>query len=128
MLERLLLRPGGWRPLCLLSELSSDRKQFIFAAFDPLQGRGGEVTRINGGGFLIPWDLAPDGSRSATIITGDNRVRVLSLTGGPRELTARGLSLYSVNRSADGKGFYIQSSELLIGWRGTALQWIWKAT
>jgi eukaryotic-like serine/threonine-protein kinase len=100
--------------LCLLSESSSDGKHLVFTAFDPLQGRGREVTRINTGelgGWCGNWDLSPDGSRLA-ISTGENRIRIVPLSGGqPRNVIVQGGWVLSCTQrqpswSADGKGLY----------------------
>ena len=39
----------SWSPatLCVLGEESPDRKQYIFSAFDPMKGRGRELTRVS---------------------------------------------------------------------------------
>jgi hypothetical protein len=55
--------------LCAIAERSSDGKQIIFTAFDPLKGRGREITRVDveptGRGYI--WDLSPDGTRIALL-------------------------------------------------------------
>jgi len=98
--------------LCLLGEQTEDQKQLIFTAFDPIKGRGREVTRIaTKPGFPYNWDVSPDGSLIALEIPArDNRIRLLPLAGGePRDLVVNGWSGFSEGPdwTPDGKGFYV---------------------
>jgi Tol biopolymer transport system component len=68
--------------LCAIAESTEDRKQAIVTAFDPLRGRGAELTRIT----IEPnvdWALAlsPEGERFAVIRGSENRLQILSLKG-----------------------------------------------
>jgi hypothetical protein len=99
--------------LCLLRE--DDRRQLIFTAYDPVGGRGREVTRIaNQPGLGIGnWGLSPDGSQIAMLFPeGENRIRLFPVAGGaPRDLVVKGW--YSLTSglawAPDGKGFYVAS-------------------
>jgi Tol biopolymer transport system component len=101
--------------LCLVGERTEDRKQVVLTAFDPVKGRGREVTRITidprTGGWN--WDLSPDGSQVAVLFPAEeNRIRLLPLAGGaPRDLLVNGWSAFydGPDWSPDGKGFYIDS-------------------
>jgi WD40 repeat protein len=73
------IQPGA---LCVLSEEIQD--QAVFTAFDPLEGRRTELTRIPASSFTF-WDLSPDGR---WIAFGKNeetsgRIRLVSLAGEP---------------------------------------------
>jgi eukaryotic-like serine/threonine-protein kinase len=101
--------------LCLVAERPEDQKQLVFTAFDPLKGRGREVTRIaTDPGRDYVWDLSPDGSQIAmSFPAGENRIRLLPLGGGePRDLVVKGWSGFGggLAWSPDGKGFYVGSS------------------
>ena len=95
---------------CVLSEKLGD--QIAFTAFDPLQGRKGELTRVN-----IPrshpafWDLSNDGRWIAFGTTEETcgRIRLLSLAGQPnREISVgKWTNLNSVAWAADGKALFV---------------------
>ena len=101
--------------LCLVAEQADDQKQLVFTAFDPIKGRGREVTRIaTQPGFGYNFDLSPDGSLIAlSFPAGENRIRLLPLAGGePRDLVIKGLYGFSSGPdwAPDGEGFYVGSS------------------
>jgi hypothetical protein len=93
----------------------------IFTAFDPLQGRGRELARID----VDPnedygWDLSPDGARFALlkrvprsdgkIFLSEGPIRILSLNGGPpREIHIKGGNIFReyVDWTADGRGLIV---------------------
>jgi Tol biopolymer transport system component len=99
--------------LCAFSERSPDQKQVVISTFDPMNGRGKELTRIdlrqphNGYG----WDLSRDGSRLAFTqsVDHDGHIRILSLGGGEaREIYVKGWNyLRSLSWAADGKGLFV---------------------
>jgi Tol biopolymer transport system component len=103
--------------LCVFSEESPDHKQLIFSAFDPMHGRGQELTRVNlrppeGGPVArYGWDLCRDGSRLAfTQFDGrEGRIQLLPLAGGvAREVNVKGWhSLSELFWAADGKGLFV---------------------
>ena len=98
--------------LCLVGERPEDRKQLVFTAFDPLKGRGHEVTTIETDpGLEYNWDLSPDGSQIAMQFP-PNRVRLIPIEGGaPRDLVVNGLHGFNngPDWSPEGKGFYVSS-------------------
>ena len=101
--------------LCLVGDQTDDQKQLVFTAFDPVKGRGPEVTKIaTKPGFGYAWDVSPDGSQIAMALpTGGNRIRLLPLAGGtPRDLVVDGWYGFSAGPdfSPDGKGFYVAST------------------
>jgi serine/threonine protein kinase/Tol biopolymer transport system component len=96
--------------LCVISERSSDNKQIVFSALDPLAGRRWELMRLDGpenGTYL--WDLSPDGTRIAFTRGGDAPIEIVRLSGGPEgKLTPKGWTTTEILVwTADGKGLFI---------------------
>ena len=95
--------PG--RP-CVLSETRQQR--LVFTAFDPLDGRRGQLARVDG----AFWDLSPDGRWIAFGTCCDaaapTRIHLLSLGGeAPREIPIQGWSnLQSVAWAPDGSALF----------------------
>jgi hypothetical protein len=109
--------------LCAISERSPDGKQITFTAFDPLQGRGREITRVDvdptGRAFI--WDLSPDGARIALLqfpgmqpghSPAGKQIRIIPVNGEPvRELVVKGWDdLQSVDWTADGRALFISGT------------------
>jgi serine/threonine protein kinase len=96
--------------LCMVAELTTDHKQLIFTAFDPLRGRGPELTRLDIDPATLDyiWDLSPDGTRIAIVGYSEKQIHIIPLGGQqPREVTVTGpSSLLSVKWTADGKGLF----------------------
>jgi Tol biopolymer transport system component len=106
--------------LCAIAEPNENRSQIIFTAFDPVQGRGRELTR-----FAVDpnsdyaWDLSPNGEQIAIlrreprsdgkIFGTEGPIYVLSLNGKPpRKLHAEGRNFHEyVDWEADGKGLLL---------------------
>jgi serine/threonine protein kinase len=106
--------------VCAIAERSADRKQLVFAAFDPVKGRGAELTKANADATTdYHWDLSPDGTRIAILKHREGRIQILSLHGQtPQEITPKGLNiLTSVVWAADGKSLFVSS----VASRGSAL-------
>jgi serine/threonine protein kinase len=99
--------------LCAIARQAADRKQLIFTSFDPVKGRGRELARFDTDPTAdYAWDLSPDGTRIAVLKVSEEKVHILSLSGGtPREVTVKGWKhgqyLYW---AADGQGFFISGS------------------
>jgi serine/threonine protein kinase/Tol biopolymer transport system component len=106
--------------LCAIAERSSDGKQIIFTAFDTLEGRGREITRVDveptGRGYV--WDLSPDGTRVALLqffgeqsgqSPAGKQIRVIPLNRQPsQEIVVKGWdNLQSVDWAADGKALFV---------------------
>jgi Tol biopolymer transport system component len=120
---KLLLTSRGltdWRcarspaTMCVLGEQSPDRKQLTFVSFDPVQGRGHELTKIETDpAGVYNFDVSPDASRLAVekSYEREGRIRILSLTGGAvRDVKVKGWgALTSLDWAADGKGLFASS-------------------
>jgi Tol biopolymer transport system component len=104
--------------VCVMDERSSDLKQLIFYALDPLKGKGRELTRIDVDPRVAyyPWELSPDGSRLAMVIPSsqEDHVRIFSPGGTTGEavhdVIVKGWAgLESLHWSPNGKGWYTSS-------------------
>jgi serine/threonine protein kinase/Tol biopolymer transport system component len=98
--------------LCAIAERSQDRKQLVFEAFDPVNGRGRELAELKTDATAdYLWDLSPDGARIALLKNKEGRIQILSLNGGPpQEITVKGWdSLNSADWAAAGKGLVVSS-------------------
>jgi len=100
--------------VCAIAERSADRKELIFTAFDPVKGRGGELTRFDVDSSAdYVWDLSPDGTRIALRDRSEReRIRVISLSGHPQQaFKLKGWSMgeYGLDWTADGKGLFVSS-------------------
>jgi len=99
--------------LCVISEATEDRKQFVFTAFDPLQGRGSDLARIDiiTAAKLLHWDLSPDGTHLCIIKNAQAPIEILSLHGDPAQTihVKDWNNLESLNWAADGQGFFISN-------------------
>jgi serine/threonine protein kinase len=107
--------------LCVVAEPSENRSQIIFTAFDPVQGRGRELTSL----AVDPnsdytWDLSPNGEQIAVlkciprsdgaIFGTEGPIYVLPLNGQPpREVHAEGRDHFQpyVDWAADGKSLLL---------------------
>jgi serine/threonine protein kinase/Tol biopolymer transport system component len=97
--------------LCLIAQRTSDAKQLVFTAFDPLKGWGSELARFDiDPAYSDPyaWALSPDGTYIAILRYSEAKIHVLSLDGQrTREITIQGWdNLQSVSWAADGKGLF----------------------
>ncbi len=98
--------------LCAIADRSADRKQLVFADFDPVKGQGHELTELKTEASAdYQWDLSPEGTRIAVLKGGDSRIQILPLTNrAPQEITVKGWNfLTSVVWAADGKGLFVDS-------------------
>ena len=105
--------------LCVFSELSPDQNQVVFAAFDPVKGRGRELGRVGLGqerpwicfSDNYTWDLSHDASHLAFAQNDplQGRITILSLVGGEaREINIKGReNLADLHWAADGGGLFV---------------------
>ena len=100
--------------LCVISERTPDRQHLILTAFDPVKGRGHELTRFNTDPPAeYHWDISPDGTRIA-VLKDDSQgpIRILSLKGQVlQEITLNAWRFGSVgfDWASDGQGLIICS-------------------
>ena len=98
--------------LCAIAERSTDRKQLVLAALDPVKGRGPELAKLTTDSTAdYQWDLSPDGARIAILKNRQGRIQILSLNGKPpKEITVKGWNiLTNAVWTADGKGLFVSS-------------------
>jgi serine/threonine protein kinase len=98
--------------LCAIAERSADRKHLVFAAFDPVKGRGRELAEWETDATAdYQWDLSPDGTRITLLKNREGRIQILSLNGHAlQDITVNGWkSLTSAVWAADGRGLYVSS-------------------
>ena len=96
----------------MIAEHASNDKQLIFTAFDPLRGRGRELTRFDiDPSFDYNHVLSPDGTRIAVIKRSEGRINILFVNGqAPRAIAVKGWdSLENVDWAPDGKGLFVSS-------------------
>jgi eukaryotic-like serine/threonine-protein kinase len=97
--------------LCVIGELSEDRKQVIVDAVDPVKGRGPELTRFAVHPDDDRWnvELSPDATRFAAIRSPDDPIYVWYLHGKKmREVRVVGWSnLRNLSWAGDGKGLLV---------------------
>jgi hypothetical protein len=99
--------------LCAFAEQTPDRKQLVFTAFDPVRGKGQELTRFaSDPNADYNWSVSPDGTRVGIVKIGGNHVYVLSLDGSVmRDVTVTGWSgLNTFDWSPNGKGFFTSNA------------------
>ncbi len=99
--------------LCATAEPTEDRKQLVMTAFDPIQGRGAELVRLdldqNEGAWMF--DLSPDGTRFAVIPGPKGPIQILSLRGQPTQIvpTPQLNNIASMTWAADGKTMFVSN-------------------
>jgi Tol biopolymer transport system component/DNA-binding winged helix-turn-helix (wHTH) protein len=98
--------------LCAIAERSADRRQLVFTAFDPVQGRGHELVEFPADAASdYEWDLSPDGTRIAILRDREGKLEILALNGrAQQEITVKGWSvLTTLAWAADGNGLIVSS-------------------
>jgi serine/threonine protein kinase len=122
--------------LCAIAESTENRKRIVFTAFDPVKGRGPEITRFDFDFTAESWQnvaLSPDGSRLAVIRRPEGPIHILTLRDqSSKEITVKGWSnLQSVDWNADGTGLFVSNGIqrgvvlLHVDFQGNA-QVLWK--
>ena len=108
---------------CVFSERTPDDKQLIFSGFDPVKGRGRELSKVNVKQPIAPrfwdlspysWDLSLDGSRLAFAPYDEHagRIQIVPLAGGEaREVNVQGWNgLRRLFWAADGRGLFTSAN------------------
>jgi len=101
--------------LCVVVELSQDRKHLTITTFDPVKGRGKVLRTIekDPAQEYAGTALSPDGSTYAVSQSRETEIhiRLLSLSGGSdREIRVKGWpNNTNLDWTSDGKGFYVGS-------------------
>jgi eukaryotic-like serine/threonine-protein kinase len=112
--------------LCAVGEQSEDHKQMIITSFDPIKGRGPELTRIDLSPeyqqdmSILLWSISPDGQRLALVPGPQGPIQIRPLLGGNTQIVRpKGIKrMRSLDWAADGKGLFVSNitnhgSELL---------------
>jgi Tol biopolymer transport system component len=98
---------------CVIAEPSADSRELVFSAFDPVKGRGRELSRIP---FDLSrhyrWALSPDGKYISAAHEHSSTVLVRRTDGHPaHDLTITGWpGLDNMDFSADSKGILMNAS------------------
>jgi len=96
---------------CVLAE--ADERQVVFSSFDPVQGRKGELAKVQTVPVFANWDLSPDGTRVA-LSAYDSRagdIQVITLAGGATQKFSvlPWTQVPAVAWAADGKSLFFTS-------------------
>lgn len=97
---------------CLVAEPTDDHKQAVFTYFDPVKGRGRELTRLdlNAGFETIKMRISNDGTKLAFAPGPEGPIQIHGLGGGGLEHVIRTKELgklESFEWRADGKGLVV---------------------
>jgi eukaryotic-like serine/threonine-protein kinase len=101
--------------LCAVAEQSKDHKHMVITSFDPIKGRGPELTRLdlspeyetNPNTYLF-WNISPDGTRLAASQGPDGPLQIRSLRDQRTQVMQNGLNHIQVPQwTADGKGLFV---------------------
>jgi eukaryotic-like serine/threonine-protein kinase len=103
--------------LCAFAERTEDHKQTVITAFDPVKGRGLELTRFDIDPDLnlwvdnLLWNISPDGTRLAVARGPEGPIQIRSLLGGSTQvIEAKGLNrMRAVQWASDGKGLFVSN-------------------
>ena len=92
-----------------MGERESDSAQYVFSSFDPVQGKGPELARIEDRPPFTNWDLSPDGTQVAVVHRDDDSIRIVTLaTGEERVLRLTEWQGFEfISWTVNGAGFYI---------------------
>lgn len=97
--------------VCVISERTEDHKQMVMTVFDPLQGRGAELARIDidNEAKKFHWDLSPDGTRICFTKNPQEPIEMLTLDSHATQTmhVKDWNNLESLDWDADGQGFFV---------------------
>jgi Tol biopolymer transport system component/DNA-binding winged helix-turn-helix (wHTH) protein len=93
--------------LCVIAEKNPDGKQYVLTEFDPVQGRGRELKRVdtdpNG---LYGWKLSPDGARIAVYSPKEERIHIMFLDGRAPLTVMAHKDIFDLRWAADGESMF----------------------
>ena len=103
--------------LCAFAERTEDHKQTVITAFDPVKGRGRELTRFDIDPDLnlwtdnLLWSISADGARLAFARGPGGPIQIRSLLGGSTQvIQAKGVNrMRLLQWTADGKGLFVSN-------------------
>jgi Tol biopolymer transport system component len=106
--------PSSPASSCVIAEADNDN--VVFTQFDPVQGRGNEVARLQASPSKFFWDLSPDGSKIAYGEYGSRsgeHINILSLKdNASREVSLNPwTNMSSVSWSSAGQHLFITTSK-----------------
>jgi Tol biopolymer transport system component len=103
--------------ICVYSQ--QFEREMVFSAFDPMKGHPHAVVKLQEEIGNMNSGLSPDGKVLAITKSGENRIRLLSLSGEPaRELVLKNWNTFSsVDWAVDSKGLFVTSNPT--GWRSS---------
>jgi serine/threonine protein kinase len=104
--------------LCAFAEQTPDHKQVVITSFDPIKGRGSELTRFDLGAEYrarrrtVLWAVSDDGTKVALAPRSDGTIQIRSLqTGQQRVIHPKGLNgIGRLRWTHDGKGFIVSGN------------------
>jgi eukaryotic-like serine/threonine-protein kinase len=105
--------------LCASCEETPNHRQLVFTAFDPVKGRGPELTRfdVDDPNDFYGFDTSPDGTSIAVLQYGTGSIHILSLKGqATQTFTVKNWN-NAMDWAADGKGLFVSRATQ----RGSAL-------
>jgi hypothetical protein len=111
IVKALVLTVRCGRVSCMAISVSQDLKQFVFTAFDPIQGLGRELARADRQIVQNAFSLSPDGTRIAFLPSFQQSIYIYPVSGAaPWKVKVKDWPrVDNVNWAADGKGFYVFS-------------------
>jgi Tol biopolymer transport system component len=95
---------------CVVAETTPDGKHIVFSLFDPMSGKGHELSRFTDQhADELGWDLSPDGAQVSLFRDFASGFQILTLdsAGSVRVVqTENGSQLRNLSWAADGRGFF----------------------
>ncbi len=100
--------------LCILGQLSRDRRQLIIFSLDLQRGVGGELLRFDHDPKEADWcvDLSPDGTRLAILEQPEAPIGIVSIADGSRKSLKNiaWTNLSALHWSSDGRSLFASSA------------------
>jgi WD40 repeat protein len=103
--------------LCAVAEQTPGHKQAVITSFDPIKGRGIELTRFDLGPMYqatregVIWAISDDGTKIAFVSGNEGPIQVRSLRSGQQQVIhAKGVNkvMYQLEWTHDEKGFIVR--------------------